>query len=169
MARVPWVEQAWGQDELARTHRLVGFTSFNLMLAHIVLITLGYAAATSAGLSAPSSTSSSTTPGCCSPLAGTAALVVVVVTSVKRPAARLRYESWHLIHLYAYLGAGPRPAAPAVDRHGLPAVHDRDRLLVGPVRRVRRRGARVPGRAAAVALVRHAAARARRRAEEAPA
>ena len=30
MARVPWVEQAWGQDELARTHRLVGFTSFTL-------------------------------------------------------------------------------------------------------------------------------------------
>jgi hypothetical protein len=44
MARVPWVEQAWGQDELTRTHRLVGFTSFTLMLAHIVLITLGYAA-----------------------------------------------------------------------------------------------------------------------------
>ena len=36
MARVPWVEQAWGQDELARTHRLVGFTSFTLMLAHVV-------------------------------------------------------------------------------------------------------------------------------------
>ncbi|MEO6414118.1 MAG: oxidoreductase, partial [Pedococcus sp.] len=24
MARVPWFEQAWGQDQLARTHRLVG-------------------------------------------------------------------------------------------------------------------------------------------------
>jgi predicted ferric reductase len=43
MARIPMVEQAWGQDELARVHRLVGFTSFNLMVAHIVLITLGYA------------------------------------------------------------------------------------------------------------------------------
>ena len=39
MARIPLVEQAWGQDELARVHRLVGFTSFNLMVAHIVLIT----------------------------------------------------------------------------------------------------------------------------------
>src|SRR3954454_20258303 len=45
MARIPFVEQAYGQDELARRHRLVGFWSFNLMLAHIVLITVGYAGA----------------------------------------------------------------------------------------------------------------------------
>ncbi len=50
MARVPWFEQAWGQDGLARLHRTVGFTSFNLMWAHIVLITLGYAAASPKGL-----------------------------------------------------------------------------------------------------------------------
>jgi ferredoxin-NADP reductase len=31
---------------------------------------------------------------------------MVVVTSVKKARRRLRYESWHLLHLYAYLGAG---------------------------------------------------------------
>ena len=50
MARIPIVEQAWGQDELARVHRLVGFTSFNLMVAHIVLTTLGYSAGTDLGV-----------------------------------------------------------------------------------------------------------------------
>ena len=44
MARVPVLERAFGQDELVRLHRLAGFTSFNLMVAHIVLITWGYAA-----------------------------------------------------------------------------------------------------------------------------
>ena len=44
MARIPVLERAFGQDRLARLHRLVGFTSFNLMLAHVVLITWGYAA-----------------------------------------------------------------------------------------------------------------------------
>src|SRR4051794_24761928 len=44
MARIPWAERAWGQDRLARWHRLLGFTSFNAMLAHVVLITIGYAA-----------------------------------------------------------------------------------------------------------------------------
>src|ERR1700753_1917846 len=43
MARVPVIERAYGQDARARTHRLVGFTSFDLMLAHVVLITFGYA------------------------------------------------------------------------------------------------------------------------------
>ena len=39
-------------------------------------------------------------------LAGTVALCAVVVTSVRAARRRLRYESWHLIHLYAYLGVG---------------------------------------------------------------
>jgi predicted ferric reductase len=106
MARVPWVEQAWGQDELARTHRLVGFTSFTLMLAHIVLITLGYAAGSSPGLWGTVVDLVVSYPGMLLAVAGTAALVMVVVTSVRRARRRLRYESWHLIHLYGYLGAG---------------------------------------------------------------
>ena len=31
---------------------------------------------------------------------------MVVVTSMRAARSRLRYESWHLIHLYAYLGVG---------------------------------------------------------------
>ena len=106
MARVPVVEQAWGQDELARTHRLVGFTSFTLLLGHILLITLGYAAATSEGVVGTVVDLVLNYPGMLLALAGTTALVMVVVTSVKRARRRLRYESWHLIHLYGYLGAG---------------------------------------------------------------
>ncbi|HYN29923.1 MAG TPA: ferric reductase-like transmembrane domain-containing protein [Dermatophilaceae bacterium] len=106
MARVPWFEQAWGQDELTRTHRLVGFTSFTLMLGHVVLITLGYAAASPRGLWGTVVDLVANYPGMLLALAGTAALVLVVVTSYRRARARLRYESWHLIHLYAYLGAG---------------------------------------------------------------
>ncbi|HEU4331695.1 MAG TPA: oxidoreductase, partial [Lapillicoccus sp.] len=43
MARIPLVERVCGQDELARRHRLVGFWSVNLMAAHIVVVTVGYA------------------------------------------------------------------------------------------------------------------------------
>ena len=49
MARVPVLERAYGQDRLARLHRLVGFSSFTLMLAHIGLITWGYAAGRARG------------------------------------------------------------------------------------------------------------------------
>jgi predicted ferric reductase len=106
MARIPPVEQAWGQDELARVHRLVGFTSFNLMVAHIVLVTVGYSAGTDLGVVATFVDQVLHSPGMLLALAGALALVMVVVTSVKKARARLRYESWHLLHLYAYLGAG---------------------------------------------------------------
>ena len=106
MARIPVVEQAWGQDELARVHRLVGFTSFTLMIAHIVLTILGYNAGTGLGVIATFIDEVLHSPGMLLALAGTVALVMVVVTSVKRARRRLRYESWHLLHLYAYLGAG---------------------------------------------------------------
>jgi ferredoxin-NADP reductase len=39
-------------------------------------------------------------------VAGTACLVMVVLTSVRAARRVLRYESWHLLHLYAYLGVG---------------------------------------------------------------
>ncbi|MER7071187.1 ferredoxin reductase family protein [Terrabacter sp. NPDC000476] len=106
MARIPVVEQAWGQDELARVHRLVGFTSFNLMVVHIVLVTIGYSAGTDLGVVATFVDQVLHSPGMLLALAGTVALVMVVVTSIRKARARLRYESWHLLHLYAYLGAG---------------------------------------------------------------
>ncbi len=106
MARLPLLERAFGQDRLARQHRLVGFTSFNLMLAHVGLITWGYAAGS---LTATPSTLWSLTadyPGMLLAVAGTVCLVLVAVTSIRAARGRLRYESWHLLHLYAYLGVG---------------------------------------------------------------
>jgi predicted ferric reductase len=106
MARLPILEQAWGQDELARVHRLVGFTSFNLMVAHVVLTVLGYNAGTDLGVIGTFIDETLHAPGMLLALAGTIALVMVVFTSVRKARRRLRYESWHLLHLYAYLGAG---------------------------------------------------------------
>ncbi|GAA2358069.1 ferric reductase-like transmembrane domain-containing protein [Dactylosporangium salmoneum] len=104
MARVPWVERTFGQDRLAAWHRWTGFTSFNLMLAHIVLITVGYAASENAGLPGELWRLVTTYPGMLLAAAATVALTLVVVTSVRAARRRLRYESWHLLHLYAYLG-----------------------------------------------------------------
>jgi predicted ferric reductase len=106
MARVPLVERAFGQDRLARWHRWTGFSSFWLMVAHIVLITVGYAGSAHANVFAELWDMILTYPGMLLATAGTAALVMVVVTSVRAARRRLRYESWHLLHLYAYLGVG---------------------------------------------------------------
>ncbi|WP_082599956.1 ferric reductase-like transmembrane domain-containing protein [Nocardioides sp. Soil777] len=106
MARVPVLERAFGQDRLAHVHRTVGFTSFNLMLAHVVLITWGYAAGSLLRWPAELWDLTRTYPALLLADAGFVALVLVVVTSVRAARRRLRYESWHLMHLYAYLGAG---------------------------------------------------------------
>ena len=106
MARVPVLERAVGQDVLARLHRLVGFTSFNLMLAHAGLTTLGYAGGSLGASPGTFWDLSVDYPGMLLALAGSLCLVMVVVTSVKAARGRLRYESWHLLHLYAYLGVG---------------------------------------------------------------
>jgi predicted ferric reductase len=106
MARVPVLERAFGQDDLARIHRIVGFTGFNLMVAHVALITVGYAAGDLLASPAELWTLTVDHPGMLLAAAGTLCLVMVVVTSLRLARRRLRYESWHLLHLYAYLGVG---------------------------------------------------------------
>ena len=106
MARIPFVERSYGQDELAHRHRWVGFASFNLLLLHLLLIVLGYAASDRTDVLHTAWSMVTTFPGMLLATAATALLVLVVVTSVKLARRRLRYESWHLLHLYAYLGVG---------------------------------------------------------------
>ncbi|WP_432824693.1 ferredoxin reductase family protein [Dactylosporangium sp. CA-092794] len=106
MARVPWVERAYGQDALARHHRVVGFVSLWLMLAHVALIGAGYARSAGAGLLTEFWDLVTGYPGMLLATAGTVLLVAVAGLSVRAARRRLRYESWHLIHLYAYLGVG---------------------------------------------------------------
>ena len=106
MARVPLFERGFGRDGMTRMHRLVGFWSFALLLTHIVLQTLGYAA--SVGLNPLVQLWQFVVdyPGMLLAAAGTALVILVALTSMKRARRRLRYESWHLLHLYGYLGAG---------------------------------------------------------------
>src|SRR3954454_8198339 len=83
MALIPVLERAFGQDDLARRHRLVGFTSFNLMLAHVVFVPIGYAGGDV--LASPGRLWDLTVdyPGMLLAVAGAACLAMVVVTSIK--------------------------------------------------------------------------------------
>jgi predicted ferric reductase len=106
MARIPVVERVYGQDELARRHRLVGFWSVNLMVAHIVVVTVGYAVQARTNVVAEAWDLVVDYPGILLAVAGAGLLLMVAVTSIRKARRRLRYESWHLLHLYAYLGVG---------------------------------------------------------------
>ncbi|MBO0812278.1 MAG: ferric reductase-like transmembrane domain-containing protein [Microlunatus sp.] len=106
MSRLPVLERAYGRVRLARVHRVVGLWSFWLMITHIVTIVGGYA---SAGWSLVPGTVWQLLIGYGGVLlaaAGTVCLIMVVATSIRASRRRLRYESWHLLHLYGYLGVG---------------------------------------------------------------
>ncbi|MCC4249919.1 MULTISPECIES: ferredoxin reductase family protein [Microbacterium] len=106
MARVPVFERGFGRDGIARMHRFVGFWSFWLFSAHIVLQTLGYAATAGINPFVQLWEFVWDYPGMLLATAGTLLLLLVVATSIRRARRRLRYESWHLLHLYGYLGVG---------------------------------------------------------------
>ncbi|WP_432824786.1 ferredoxin reductase family protein [Dactylosporangium sp. CA-092794] len=98
MARIPWVERAYGRDRLARWHRRTGFASFVLLLAHVTLALAGAAPLRRLWMLV------AVNPSMVPAVLGLVALVVVVATSLRAARRRLRYESWHLLHLYAYAG-----------------------------------------------------------------
>lgn len=106
MARLPWLERAWGRRVLAHRHRLLGYWSFWLMVAHVLLFTL------QRYLREPDNTASTmsrlflTDPWMLVATIGTVLIVLVVATSIAPTMRALRYETWHLIHLNAYLGMG---------------------------------------------------------------
>ena len=106
MSRLPPLEHAFGRDQLTRIHRVVGFLSFDLMLAHIVLIIGGYASGRWAAAPRAAWDLLTNYGGVLLSAAGTVCLVMVVATSIRAARRKLRYESWHLLHLYAYLGVG---------------------------------------------------------------
>lgn len=106
MSRLPPLEQAFGRDRLGRIHRVVGFSSFYLMISHIVLIISGYASGQWSAVLSTTWDLIINYGGVVLAVAGTGCLIMVVVTSLKAARQRLRYESWHLLHLYGYLGVG---------------------------------------------------------------
>lgn len=106
MARIPLFERGFGHDGMTRMHRLVGFWSFWLLLAHIGLITIGYAAESGTNLIVQAWQFVWDYPGMLLATVGTLLIIGIVITSMRRARRRLRYESWHLLHLYAYLGVG---------------------------------------------------------------
>ncbi len=104
MARIPWAERSFGQDRLAAWHRWIGFTSFSLLIVHIGAEILGASLADGSSALASGWSILTTYPGMLLATAGTAMVFLVVLTSYRVARRRLRYESWHLLHLYAYLG-----------------------------------------------------------------
>lgn len=104
IARVPLLERAFGHDAIIRGHRLTGFWSFWLMLAHVVLLIIGYAGTAQVDWWSQLWDFVLNYPAMLMAAVGTLLIIGVVVCSMRAIRLKMRYESWHLLHLYAYLG-----------------------------------------------------------------
>lgn len=102
VARLPWLESRLGMDRLTAWHRWSGFSVLWLVLAHLTFVTLGYAVQDGSSLLGELGTLVFDTEDVGLSAIAAGLLIVVGVTSVRLARRRLRYESWHAVHLLVY-------------------------------------------------------------------
>lgn len=104
LIRLPPLERLVGLDHLSVWHRTNGKVTLYLILAHVGLITAGYAAMDRVSFVTEFTTLVTQYAAMWRALFGTVMLVLVALTSLVIVKRRLRYEAWLGVHLLAYGG-----------------------------------------------------------------
>jgi predicted ferric reductase len=104
LARIPWVERLAGFDRLTVWHSRNGKACILLLLAHVVLITLGYAGTDHVALGKEITSLLNDYPHIVAATIGTGIMLLVVVTSLVIARRRLRHEAWYAVHVSVYAG-----------------------------------------------------------------
>jgi predicted ferric reductase len=103
MSRVAWLEAWVGAHDLLIWHRSLGGSLVVVVLAHAVLIVIGYAAAAKTSLARETWTMLTTVEDMISAFVATAVLVAVGVLAIRAIRRLLHYETWYYLHLAGYL------------------------------------------------------------------
>jgi predicted ferric reductase len=103
MARIPWLERRIGSDWLARTHRWLGTYLVTMLVAHAALLIGGLTLLDRVPFGVETGTVVLTYPDVLMATVALGLLVLVGSLSARGVRRRLKYESWHFIHMYAYL------------------------------------------------------------------
>src|SRR5690606_37083334 len=105
VARLPWLDRRLGMDRLTVWHRWTGFTLLWTVLTHAVLVVLGYARLDDASM-ARTFAALAGVPASLLGMLAAAGVVLVATVSTRPLRRRLRYETWHALHLLLYLVLG---------------------------------------------------------------
>ncbi|CAL9399621.1 Flavohemoprotein [Streptomyces sp. enrichment culture] len=103
VARLPWLDRRIGMDRLTSWHRWTGFGVLWTLLAHVVLITFGYAQASSLDPLNQLVDLAETVEGVLRAVVAFALLLVIGGASARAARRRMAYETWHFLHLYTYV------------------------------------------------------------------
>ncbi|PZS20026.1 MAG: ferric reductase [Pseudonocardiales bacterium] len=103
MSRAPVLERGVGTDRLARWHAMGGRYTVSLAVAHTLLIIWGYAVSAHTNVVHQTATLVLSYPDVLMATVSVLMLVGIGAASARAARRRLRYETWHFIHLYTYL------------------------------------------------------------------
>ncbi|MCX4452847.1 ferredoxin reductase family protein [Streptomyces sp. NBC_01728] len=102
MARVPLLERRIGSDRVARWHAMAGRYTVSLLVAHVTLILLGYAAQDGVGIVHETLSVVLDYPDMLKATTGTLILFAVGITSARAARRRISHEFWYYLHLLTY-------------------------------------------------------------------
>ncbi|MFF1298401.1 MULTISPECIES: ferric reductase-like transmembrane domain-containing protein [unclassified Streptomyces] len=105
MARIPLLERRIGSDRVARWHAMAGRYTICLLVAHVVLILLGYAAQDGSSVLDETLTVVLDYPEMLKATAGTVMLLAVGLVSAHAVRRRVSHEFWYYVHLLTYAAA----------------------------------------------------------------
>jgi len=124
MARLPWLERAFGLERMAVLHKWNGYLVIALLIGHAVFQTLGYQLGDGKDVASQLGDFITSYDGLLAAIVSLGLFILVVVASITIAARHLAYETWYFIHLYAYLAvvlAFSHQLATGVDFAGNPA------------------------------------------------
>jgi predicted ferric reductase len=102
MSRTPALERGVGADRMARWHGRLGGTTVTLMIVHAVAATLGWGEVQ--GITPwQATTEVLDMPGLIAATLATILFIGIGLVSMRGARRRLRYETWHTLHILTYL------------------------------------------------------------------
>jgi predicted ferric reductase len=104
LSRLRPLERYVGFDRLTGWHRINGEVCVSLIVAHAVLITIGYALAERISVPREFSRLLNSYPGMVTATIGTVLMVAVVISSLVIVRRRMHYETWRFVHFLIYAG-----------------------------------------------------------------
>lgn len=106
ISRIPFVEKSFGFDKLNKIHRGIGYGLLIGVISHPLFLTIGYASQSHISLFQQFVSFLSGWEDILPALIGLCILIIVGIVSIPKIRWKLKYETWHFVHLFMYLGIG---------------------------------------------------------------
>ena len=106
IGRIVFIEKIFGHDRLNRIHRLVGYCLAFFLISHPLLLSIGY----SQSLQIPPTHQFVNFlfdwENVGFAFLAVLLLIGIIIFSISRIRRKVKYESWHFVHLFTYLAVG---------------------------------------------------------------